>query len=111
MDIEPQGEAARELVGLDTQVPSPQAHPWAVKQSANEEMARDLGASAVDDGHTLESLALGKMRWWKSPWWKFPRPGRSQQWSALPQCTHGPQTPKKKTKWKSTPPEEDLNDW
>ena len=41
MDVEPQGEAARELVRLDAQAPSPQAHPQAIKQSANEKMARD----------------------------------------------------------------------
>ena len=60
MDVEPQGEAAGELVGLDTQAPSLQAHPRAVKLSADEEMARDLGASAVVDGHTPESPALGE---------------------------------------------------
>ena len=60
MDVEPQGEAAGELAGLDAQVPSPQAHPEAVKQSTDEEMARDLGASAAEDGHTLKSLALGE---------------------------------------------------
>ena len=46
--------------GLDAQAPSPQAYPQAVKQSANEETARDPGASAVDDGHTPESPALGE---------------------------------------------------
>ena len=60
MDVEPQGEAAGELVGLDAQTPSPQAHPQAVEQSTDEEMARNPGASAVEDGHTLESLALGE---------------------------------------------------
>ena len=60
MDIEPQGEAAGELVGLDTQAPSQQAHPWAVEQSTDEETARDLGASAAEDGHTPESLMLGE---------------------------------------------------
>ena len=58
MDVEPQGEAARKLAGVDTQAPSPQAHPWAVEESTNEEMARDPGASAAEDGHTPESLAL-----------------------------------------------------
>ena len=60
MDIEPQEEAGGELMGLDTQAPSPQAHPQAVKQSTDEEMARNPGASAVEDGHTPESLALGE---------------------------------------------------
>ena len=106
MDVQPQGEAARELVGLDAQVPSPQAHPWAVKQSANEEMARDPGASATEDGHTLESLALGepvadtslieKDVAAEEPMWKFPQPVRSQQQSTLSQCARGPWTPKKK---------------
>ena len=39
-------------MGLDSQAPSPQAHPRAVKQSADEETAKDLGASAAEDGHT-----------------------------------------------------------
>ena len=60
IDTEPQGEATRELVGLDIQVPGPQAHPQAVKGSTNEETARDLGASAAEDGHTPESPALGE---------------------------------------------------
>ena len=60
MDVEPKGEAAGEMAGLDAKAPSPQAHPRAVKQSADEEMARDPGASAVEDGHTPESPALGE---------------------------------------------------
>ena len=60
MDIEPQGEAAGELVGLDTQVLSPQAHSRAFEQSTDEDTARDLGAYAAEDGHTLESPALGE---------------------------------------------------
>ena len=41
MDAESQGEAIGELAGLDTQAPSPQAHPWGGKQNANEETAGD----------------------------------------------------------------------
>ena len=47
-------------MGLDAQAPSPQAHPWAVKQSADEETARDPGACAAEDGHILESPVLGE---------------------------------------------------
>ena len=111
MDVEPQGEVAGELAGLDAQVPSLQAHPRAVKQSGNEEMTRDPGASAVEDGHTPESLVLGKPVADGSlmekdvaveePMVEVP-PTREEP-AALPRCAHGPWTPKKKTKWKSTP--------
>ena len=84
MDVEPQGETDGELVGLDTQAPSPQAHPQAVKGSTNEEMARNPGA----DGSLIEKDAVAE-----EPVVEVPQPGRSQQWSALPQCTHGPLDP------------------
>ena len=45
---------------LKKEAPSPQAHPRPVEQGTDEEMARDPGASAVEDGHAPESLVLGE---------------------------------------------------
>ena len=89
MDIEPQGEAAGELAGLDAQVPSPQANPQAVKQSANEDGKGSGSLCCRGWAHTGVTGA-GRTHGGSSP-----NHGRSQQQS--------PQTPKKKTKWKSMP--------
>ena len=59
MDAEPQKEAIRDFIGPDAQVPS--------LQSIDEETARDPGASLVEDGPILESLALEEPRVDSSP--------------------------------------------